>query len=77
MEIEVSPSEFTESTPLVSVTVRIPINGNTWIAPFFYKQGDVSSTVTLITERPAAVQLSGLESETGGVLGISALGLGL
>lgn len=75
--ISIDPTVIEESTPVVTVNVRIPVAGNTWIAPFFLKQVEVTSSVTLITERPAAVQLSGLEGNAGGVLGISALGLGL
>ncbi len=75
--ISIEPTIIEESTPYVKLSVRIPVAGNTWISPFFFKQTELSSSVTLITERPAAIQLSGLEGNAGGVLGISALGLGL
>ncbi len=75
--IAINPLVIEESTSHITLSVRIPVRGNTWIAPFFFKQTEVASSVTLITERPAAVQLSGLDSNAGGVLGISALGLGL
>ena len=74
-EILIAPVTIVEETPFVTVKVSIPISPNSWISPFFFKKGDISSSVTLITERPAAVQLSGLES--GGGLGVSALGIGL
>ncbi len=73
----IEPQTITEDTTYVKVVVTIPVTGNTWISPFFFKQTELTSSVTLITERPPAVQLSGLESNAGGVLGISALGLGL
>ena len=75
--IAIEPPVIEEATTYVTVSVRIPVSGNTWIAPFFLKQTEVASSVSLITERPPAIQLSGLESNAGGLLGISALGLGL
>lgn len=75
--IAIEPSVIEEETTYVKLTVSIPVAGNTWISPFFLKQMEVASSVTLITERPPAVQLSGIESNAGGVLGVSALGLGL
>ena len=75
--VSIDPLMIVEDTTHVTVSVNIPVAGNTWIAPFFLKSKEVTSSVTLITERPAAVQLSGLENNAGGVLGVSALGLGL
>lgn len=75
--ISIDPQVIEETTATITVNVRIPVAGNTWISPFFLKQTEVSSSVTLITERPAAIQLSALEGNSGGILGISALGLGL
>lgn len=75
--VSIDPLVIVEDTTHVTVSVNIPVAGNTWLAPFFFKSKEVASSVTLITERPAAVQLSGLENNAGGVLGVSALGLGL
>lgn len=75
--IAIDPSIIEEDTTHVTMTVTIPIAGNTWISPFFFKKTEMTSSVTLITERPPAIQLSGLENNSGGVLGVSALGLGL
>jgi Flp pilus assembly protein TadG len=75
--VTIEPTLIEESTTYVTVRVRIPVAGNTWIAPFFFRENEVTSFVTLITERPPAVQLSGIENNSGGVLGVSALGIGL
>lgn len=75
--VSIDPAVIVEDTNHVTISVTIPVAGNTWISPFFFKNAEVASSVTLITERPAAVQLSGLERNAGGVLGVSALGLGL
>lgn len=75
--ITISPQVIEEDSAYVTLSVSIPVAGNTWIAPFFFKKTEMASSVTLITERPAAVQLSGLQNNAGGVLGVSALGLGL
>lgn len=76
-QIAIAPLFIEEDSTHVTVQVIIPVSGNTWISPFFLKKTEVTSSVTLITERPPAIQLSGLESNAGGVLGVSALGLGL
>ncbi|MDX1925534.1 MAG: TadE family protein [Pirellulaceae bacterium] len=75
-QVAISPTTIEEETPFVTVKVSIPISTNSWISPFFFKNGDISSSVSLITERPAAVQLSGLDGSNSG-LGVSALGIGL
>lgn len=75
--IDCHPTEFVESTGVIRLTVNIPVSTNTWVAPMFFKSTRVTSSVALITERPAAVQLSGLNEATGGLLGINALGIGL
>ncbi len=75
--IDIQPAQFNESTSTITLSVKIPIANNTWIPPFFFKKSNAVGGVTLITERPAAVQLSGLSSQQSGGLGISALGLGL
>ena len=77
--VTVAPDSINESTPFVRVRVDIPVAENSWVSPFFFTEHTVTSTVTLVTERPTAVQLSGLSemSGGGGALGVNALGIGL
>ncbi len=70
--IVVAPTTIEENTPYVTVKVSIPITPNSWISPFFFKSQDITSSVSLITERPAAIQLSGLDGSNGG-LGLARL----
>jgi Flp pilus assembly protein TadG len=57
--IFVTPSEITESTPLITVRVDVPVGTNSWISFFRVGSYDVSSEVTMYCERPAVVRLSG------------------
>lgn len=75
-EVVIAPKTIEEATAYVTVRVSIPIAPNSWISPFFFKKNAITGAVSLVTERPAAVQLSGLDGSNGG-LGISALGIGL
>lgn len=58
--VTVTPSVITETTPLVTVLVEIPVRENAWMTPFWFKSGTVKSEVTLITERPPIIQLTGV-----------------
>ena len=58
--ITVEPTTISESTPLVTVRIELPVGENAWITPFWFKSGAVVSEVTLITERPPMVQLTGV-----------------
>ena len=58
--IKVEPEIITEDTALITVRVELPIKENAWLTPFWFKRGSVVSQVSLLTERPAVVQLSGL-----------------
>lgn len=77
--VEVFPTTIDESTAFVRVRVDIPVAENSWVSPFLFNQHVVTSTVTLVTERPTAVQLSGIAEVTsgGGALGVNVLGIGL
>lgn len=75
--IKVSPSLIDERTGSVTVHVEIPVVENSWISPFFFQDHLVSSSVSLITERPPAVQLTGVPKTDNAGLGVSVLGLGL
>lgn len=58
--ITVDPAVLEESTSLITVRVQLPIASNCWITPFWFKSGSVQSEVSLITERPPLVQLTGV-----------------
>ncbi len=77
--VSVFPETIQENTAFVRVQVDIPVAENSWVSPFLFTEHTVTSTVTLVTERPTAVQLSGLSEMNGGggALGINALGIGL
>lgn len=72
----IEPRLIHEATAQVTVTVTIPVAENAWITPFFLKDKVVVRSVSLITERPSNVQLTGLPSQQQ-LLGVNALGLGL
>jgi Flp pilus assembly protein TadG len=48
--VTISPSVLTPTTPTVTVTVRAPVAGNTWIPLRFFKGADLSKTITLSRE---------------------------
>ena len=58
--ITVTPLVVTESTPLITVRVEIPISQNAWISPTWFKKSKVTSETTLFCERPPMVQLTGI-----------------
>lgn len=59
-KITVDPTLITEDTPVITVLVEVPIRENAWMTPFWFKKGSVKSEVTLITERPPIIQLTGV-----------------
>lgn len=77
--VMITPTTIDERTAWVRVQVDVPVAENSWISPFFFRGQTISSAVTLVTERPTAVQLSGIDQVTSGngALGINALGIGL
>ena len=58
--IQIEPTTIVEDTPMVSVHIEVPIAQNAWITPFWFKSGTLVSEVSLITERPPMVQLTGV-----------------
>ncbi len=58
--ITVDPPLITESTSLITVRIELPIAENAWGTPFWFKKGKVVSQVSLITERPPMIQLTGV-----------------
>lgn len=75
-QVSVEPQSITEYTPRVAVKIDVPVASNAWISPFFFRDSVVSSTVSLVTERPSNVQLTGLPSRQQ-IIGINVGGLGL
>jgi Flp pilus assembly protein TadG len=49
--ITVTPSVITKDTPEVTVAVTIPVNSNSWVFPFFFRDKSISSRMTLQRER--------------------------
>lgn len=50
-EIDIEPTTIDEDTTDVTVTITVPINDNSWVAPFFFSDKSVSSTLSLSRER--------------------------
>jgi Flp pilus assembly protein TadG len=50
-DIDVVPATLTDDTPDVTVSVEVPINTNSWVAPFFFRDRVVTSSMTLRKER--------------------------
>lgn len=46
-EVTVTPASITNETPSVQVDVTVPLNGNTYVAPFFLQDLELSSQITL------------------------------
>ena len=59
-KVTVTPSVIDETTPLVTVLVEIPVEANYWISPMLFQNMIVKSEVTLFSERPPVVQLTGV-----------------
>ena len=50
-EITVNPSVILEDTPEITVSIVVPINDNSWVAPLFFDGMEVSNSMTLRRER--------------------------
>jgi len=48
--VTVDPSSITAETRELSVTVEIPVSGNGWITPFFYRRPSITSTCLMVRE---------------------------
>ena len=57
---DIDPLVFDDQTSTITVRVAVSVADNSWITPFFFQGRIISSTVTLLTERPPAVQLTGI-----------------
>lgn len=49
--IDISPSVITEDTPKVTVAVAVPIDNNSWVAPFFFSGRVLNGELTMKRER--------------------------
>jgi Flp pilus assembly protein TadG len=49
--ITVTPSVITPETPQVTVEITVPIESNSWIAPFFFKNKSLNNSMTMQRER--------------------------
>lgn len=59
-KVTVTPSAIDETTPLITVLVEVPVSQNYWISPMLFQNTIVKSEVTLFSERPPVVQLTGV-----------------
>ena len=50
-QITISPSVILEDTPEITVSIVVPINDNSWVAPFFFSGMEVTNSMTLRRER--------------------------
>ncbi|MEX0642775.1 MAG: TadE/TadG family type IV pilus assembly protein [Pirellulales bacterium] len=49
--IDVVPAVITPDTSQVTVSVTVPINNNSWVAPMFFKDKTLTNSMTLRRER--------------------------
>jgi Flp pilus assembly protein TadG len=49
--INVVPAVITQDTSQVTVSVTVPINNNSWVAPLFFKDKSLTNSMTLRRER--------------------------
>lgn len=49
--VNVSPSVITSNTSQVTVSISVPINDNSWVSPFFFKNKTLSNSMTMRRER--------------------------
>jgi Flp pilus assembly protein TadG len=50
-DIEVEPATLGDNVPEVTVSIEVPINSNSWVAPFFFQDRVITSSMTLRKER--------------------------
>ncbi len=49
--IDVVPAVISQDTSQVTVSVTVPINNNSWVAPLFFKNKSLTNSMTLRRER--------------------------
>ncbi|TWT39150.1 TadE/TadG family type IV pilus assembly protein [Blastopirellula retiformator] len=51
VEVDVNPKVLAPETKTITVTVRVPIAGNSWVAPKYFSSYAIEATSHLATER--------------------------
>lgn len=49
--VTVTPSVIVPNTSSVTVAISVPLNSNSWVAPFFFRDRAVANSMTLNRER--------------------------
>ena len=49
--ITVTPNPITSDTTAVTVQISVPLNSNSWVAPFFFADKSIVSSMTMRRER--------------------------
>jgi hypothetical protein len=49
--VTVTPSVITQNTSSITVAISVPLNSNSWVAPFFFRDRTVANSMTLNRER--------------------------
>lgn len=73
--VTTDPAVITKETGEVTVTVSIPMNGNGFVAPLFFKDQSVSTSMTMVREMFSHTNVSGTSAPpaTAGGVGDPAL----
>lgn len=50
-QVTVVPSVITQDTSEVTVSITVPMNSNSWVAPLFFEGKNISNSMTLRRER--------------------------
>lgn len=58
--VTVQPDVITESTPVITVAVSIPMSKNTWLSFFSLGSSMITSEISLYCERPPVALLTGI-----------------
>jgi Flp pilus assembly protein TadG len=53
-QITVTPSVITPDTSQVTVAISVPVDSNSWVTPFFFKNKTLSNSMTMRRERFSA-----------------------
>jgi len=50
-DVDVIPADLSDASDDVTVSIDVPINVNSWVMPFFFRDRTISGTMTLRKER--------------------------
>ena len=50
-EVDVQPANLSDNVNEVTVSIEVPINSNSWVAPFFFRDRVIAGSMTLRKER--------------------------